>query len=162
MIPSHDYKPTKPTSLAGYLEILTWAVFASGMSWKVVDAKSQGMREAFLGFDPERVAAMTDADIERLVEDPRIIRNRKKIEATIDNAVAMVDLDREYGGFDAYLDSRGSFEETVADLRRDFRFLGESSSYFFLWGVARPVPPHDEWSAARRGTTRATRPRRVP
>jgi DNA-3-methyladenine glycosylase I len=149
MIPSHHHTPTKPASLSGYLETMSWAVFSSGMSWRVVDAKSEGMREAFLGFDPERVAAMTDADIERLVEDRRIIRNRKKIEATIDNAAAMVELDQQYGGFDKYLSSRGSFQETVAALRRDFRFLGESSSYFFLWAVAEPVPPHEEWSEGR-------------
>jgi hypothetical protein len=58
----------------------------------------------------------------------------------------MLALDREHGGFGKYLSSWGSFEETVAALRRDFRFLGESGAYFFLWGVAQPVPSHDEWA----------------
>jgi DNA-3-methyladenine glycosylase I len=147
MISSHHHTPTKPTSLSGYFEVLCQPVFSTGMSWKVVQAKWDGIREAFAGFDPERVAALTDADVERLVGDPRVIRNRKKIEATIDNAATILDLDREYGGFEQYLTSRDTFEETVADLRRQFRFLGPSGAYFFLWGVAQPVPPHDEWFA---------------
>ena len=146
MSPSQHHKPQKPTSLAGYLEAICRPVFSTGMSWRVVDAKWDGIREAFEGFDPERVAAMTDADVERLVQDTRVIRNRKKIEATIDNAHAMLVLDREHGGFEKYLSSWGSFEETVAALRRDFRFVGESGAYMFLWAVAQPVPSHDEWA----------------
>jgi len=146
MSPSQHHKPQKPTSLAGYLEAICRPVFSTGMSWRVVDAKWDGIREAFEGFDPERVAAMTDADVERLVQDTRVIRNRKKIEATIDNAHAMLVLDREHGGFEKYLSSWGSFEETVAALRRDFRFVGESGAYLFLWAVAQPVPAHEEWS----------------
>ena len=146
MSPSQHHRPQRPTSLAGYLDAMSRPVFSTGMSWRVVDAKWDGTREAFEGFEPERVAAMTDADVERLVQDTRIIRNRKKIEATIDNAQAMLDLDREYGGFEKYLSSRVGFEETVAALCRDFRFLGPSGAYFFLWGVAQPVPSHEEWS----------------
>ena len=63
------------------------------------------------------------------------------------NAETMIALDREHGGFDRYLRAHGSFEDTVADLRRNFRFLGERGVYYFLWGVAEPVPSHQEWSA---------------
>ena len=148
MSPGQHHTPQKPRFLAGYLEAMCRPVFSTGMSWRVVDAKWDGIREAFEAFDPERVAAMTDADVERLVLDTRVIRNRKKIEATIDNAQALLDLDREHGGFEKYLSSWGSFDETVAALRRDFRFLGPSGAYFFLWGVAQPVPSHEEWSEA--------------
>jgi DNA-3-methyladenine glycosylase I len=132
--------------LAGYLEALSRPVFSTGMSWRVIEAKWDGIRDAFAGFDPERVAAMTDADVDRLVEDPRIIRNRKKIEATIVNAERMLELDREHGGFGSWLDSLGSFDETVPALRREFRFLGEMGAYLFLWTVGRPVPSHEEWA----------------
>ncbi len=98
---------------------------------------------------------MTPDDVERLATDPRMIRNRKKIEATIQNAETMLELDRQHGGFDRYLASRGSFEETVADLRRNFRFLGESGAYYFLWGVAEPVPAHEEWRATHERRTAA-------
>ena len=83
----------EPTRLADYLDVLTKAVFQSGMSWRVVEAKWDGFREAFAGFDPATVAAFTDDDVERLAADTRIIRNRRKIEATITNAETMLALD---------------------------------------------------------------------
>jgi len=148
------WSPTRPTSLAGYLEALSRPIFSTGMSWRVVDAKWGGIRDAFLEFDPQKVADMTPADVDRLVEDPRVIRNRKKIEATIQNAERMIELDQEPGGFAGYLGSLGSFEETVAGLRREFRFLGDNGAYLFLWTVAYPVPPHGEWFEAHRSPSR--------
>ena len=148
------WSPAKPTSLAGYLEAMSRPIFSTGMSWRVVDAKWDGIRAAFLEFDPQKVAAMTPADVDRLVEDPRVIRNRKKIEATIQNAERMIELDKEPGGFAGYLGSPGSFEETVAGLRREFRFLGDNGAYLFLWTVAWPVPPHQEWFQAHRRSSR--------
>jgi DNA-3-methyladenine glycosylase I len=146
MSPSRPgWDPARPTSLAGYLEALARPVFSTGMGWRVIEAKWSGIREAFHDFDPQRVAAMTPADVDRLVEDPRIIRNRRKIEATISNAERMMELDEQHGGFEHYLSSLGSFRETVAALRREFRFVGEMGAYLFLWTVAWPVPPHEQW-----------------
>jgi 3-methyladenine DNA glycosylase Tag len=135
----------KVSSLADYLAVLTRAVFQTGLSWKVIDAKWSGFQEAFYGFDPERVATLTRADIDRLAEDTRIVRNRAKIEATIDNANALLALDREPGGFGSWLRSHSTFEETVKALRAHFRYLGETGSYYFLYVVGEPVPPHEEW-----------------
>ncbi len=144
---SDEWKqPPRPASLAGYLEALSRPVFLTGMSWRVIQSKWDGIRDAFLEFDPERVATMDEGDIERLLTDPRIIRNRKKVEAIIDNAAVMIELDREHGGFQKYLDSMDSYDEKVRQLRRDFRFLGESGAYIFLWGAGQKVPSHDEWS----------------
>ena len=151
------WSPAKPTSLAGYLEALSRPVFSTGMSWQVIEVKWSDIRAAFHDFDPPKVAAMTPADVERLVDDPRVIRNRKKIEATIQNSERLMELDREHGGFARYLDSLGSFEETVAELRGEFRFLGDNGAYLFLWTVAHPVPPHQEWFQAHR-----RQPRRKP
>ena len=58
----------------------------------------------------------------------------------------MLELDREHGGFQRYLDSLHGYGETVAGLRREFRFLGESGAYIFLWLAGQPVPSHDEWA----------------
>jgi DNA-3-methyladenine glycosylase I len=138
-----------PTSLADYFEVLTKAVFQSGISWRVVEAKWDGFRGALHGFDPAQVGRMTPADIDRLMDDPAIIRNRRKLEATVDNAVELLELDREHGGFKRYLGSHGGFEETVADLRRHFRFLGDLGAYYFLHVVGEHVPPHEEWAASR-------------
>ena len=129
---------------------MTKAVFQSGMSWRVIEAKWDGFRDAFEGFDPKKVAKSTPDDVNRLAQDTRIVRNRRKIEATVDNAVEMVALDREYKGFRNYLRSHASFDDTVADLKRHFRFVGETGSYYFLHVVGEKVPPHDEWMASRR------------
>jgi 3-methyladenine DNA glycosylase Tag len=149
-MPTQAPPQIEPTSLADYLDVLTKAVFQSGLSWKVVDAKWPGFREAFAGFDPHRVAEFTPADVDRLAADTRIVRNRRKIEATVDNAVEMVALDEEFGGFRSYLRSHGGFDETVADLRRHFRFLGDTGAYYFLYVVGEQVPSHEDWMARHR------------
>jgi 3-methyladenine DNA glycosylase Tag len=135
-------------SLADYLNVMTRAVFQTGLSWKVIEAKWPGFLEAFSGFDPPRVASLTQPDIERLAEDTRIVRNRAKIEATIDNANALLALDAGAGGFKGWLRSRGDFETTVKELRAHFRYLGETGAYYFLYVVGEPVPPHEEWMKA--------------
>jgi len=134
-----------PSGLADYLDVITRAVFQSGMSWRVVEAKWDGFREAFDGFDPAAVAAFTDDDVERLAADQRIIRNRRKIEAAITNAQALVALDHEPGGFVAWLRGRGDFDATVAALRAEFRYLGDLGAYYFLYVVGEPTPTHEEW-----------------
>jgi 3-methyladenine DNA glycosylase Tag len=150
VVPTRAPKKIRPKALGDYLEVMTKAVFQSGMSWQVIEAKWDGFRDAFAGFDADKVAGFTPEDVDRLVEDTRIVRNRRKIDATVDNAVEMVALDREHEGFRNYLRSHGSFEETVADLKRHFRFLGDTGSYYFLHVVGEKVPPHDEWMASRR------------
>jgi 3-methyladenine DNA glycosylase Tag len=135
----------KVRSLADYLNVMTRAVFQTGLSWKVIDAKWPGFLEAFEGFDPERVASLTQPDIERLAQDTRIVRNRAKIEATVDNANALLALDGGPGGFKKWLGSHGDFDETIEALRAHFRYLGETGAYYFLYVVGEPVPPHEEW-----------------
>jgi 3-methyladenine DNA glycosylase Tag len=134
-----------PAGLSDYLDVMTRAVFQSGMSWRVVEAKWSGFHEAFDGFDPAAVAAFTDDDVERLTADTRIIRNRRKIEATITNAQAMLALDAEPDGFVGWLRRQGGFGATVAALRGEFRYLGDLGAYYFLYVVGEKVPEHEEW-----------------
>jgi len=70
-------------------EALTLGVFEVGLSWSTVFAKREAFRKAFRGFDVVKVAAMRKRDVDRLVQDASIIRNRAKIQATVDNARAM-------------------------------------------------------------------------
>jgi DNA-3-methyladenine glycosylase I len=140
----------EPKDLSDYFEVMTKAVFQSGISWRVIEGKWEGFREAFEGFDPNAVASFTPDDVDRLARDTRIVRNRRKIEATIDNALELVALDKEHGGFRNYLRAHHDFEQTVADLKQHFRFLGETGSYYFLYVVGEKVPPHEEWMASRR------------
>jgi 3-methyladenine DNA glycosylase Tag len=153
-------KRVRPRALNDYLEVMTKAVFQSGISWKVIDSKWEGFRQALFGFDPEQIAALDPPDIDRLAEDTRIVRNRKKIEATVHNAETMLDLAKEYGTFKRYLRSLGDFEETVADLRKRFKFLGDLGAYYFLYVVGERVPPHEEWKKAHGVSTQRRRPAR--
>ncbi len=144
----------EPKTTDDYLAVMTKAVFQSGMSWKVVEAKWDGFREVFHEFDAEQVAALSPADVDRIAQDTRVIRNRRKIEATVDNAVEMVELAKEHGTFKAYLDSHRGFEEMSADLRKRFRFLGETGAYFFLRVVGETVPDHEEWRRSHAKSTK--------
>src|SRR2546425_12709338 len=71
-------------------EALTVGVFEVGLSWSIVFGKREAFRKAFRGFDVAKVAAMTARDVDRLVQDASIIRNRAKIQATVDNARTMM------------------------------------------------------------------------
>lgn len=134
-----------PTSLGDYLEVMTKAVFQAGLRWSLIDAKWPAFRKAFANFDAEKVAAFTDADVERLAEDDGIIRSAKKIRGTVHNARTMIELEREFGSFRAYLRSFKSYDELSADIRKRFAFMGEMSVYYFLFRVREEVPPFDEW-----------------
>ena len=75
---------------AELFEALTLGVFQAGLSWEIVFRKRDAFRKAFRGFDVAKVARMTSRDVSRLVEDASIIRNHAKIEATVNNARAMI------------------------------------------------------------------------
>lgn len=144
-------KQIRPKRLNDYLEVMSKAVFQSGISWKVIESKWPGFKAAFFDFDPVRIAELDPPDIDRLAEDTRIVRNRRKIEATVHNAQTMLDLEREHGSFKRYLRSKDEFDETVADMKKRFKFMGDTGAYYFLWVVGEQVPPHEEWMAAHAG-----------
>lgn len=75
----------------------------AGLSWLTILRKRAGYRKAFAEFDPNRVARITEARRERLMENPAIVRNRAKIAATVSNAKAFLAVQKEFGSFDAYL-----------------------------------------------------------
>jgi DNA-3-methyladenine glycosylase I len=83
----HDHEWGRPvTSVSGLYERLSLEAFQSGLAWITILRKRESFRAAFAGFRPERVARFGAADVERLMTDPGIVRNRAKIEATIANA----------------------------------------------------------------------------
>ncbi len=84
-------------------EMLTLEGAQAGLSWITILRKREGYRRAFDGFDPEKVAAYTDADVERLLADPGIVRNRLKVASTISNARAVLEVQARYGSLDSYL-----------------------------------------------------------
>jgi 3-methyladenine DNA glycosylase Tag len=139
-----DKQPRPPKELSGYLDAMARVMFQTGISWRVVDAKWPGIEEAFKGFDPARVARFSTKDIDRLMDDTRVIRNRKKLEAIVSNAGRMLELDAEFKGFKKYLDSLGDdFDTTKKEIHKQFAYMGDAGTWYFLWMVGRKVPEHE-------------------
>ena len=141
-------------SLDDYLEVMSKAVFQSGMSWQVVNAQWPDTNEAFQNFEIGRVAALSEEELDELAHDTRVIRNRRKLAAIVHNAQRIIQLDAEHGDFRNYLRSHGDFYDAVKDLKKQFKFLGDTGSYFLLYVIGEPVPPHDEWMRVKEGTAR--------
>jgi len=139
----------QPNGLADYLEEMSKVIMETGMNWRVINGKWPGIRDAFDGFDPVKVADLAPPDIERLMADPRVIRRRPKLEAIVDNARQMLDLEQQHGSFRQYLRSHGGFEQTSADLRKRFKFVGDMGAYHFLYVVGEDVPDYHAWCEAR-------------
>lgn len=125
-----------------YLEILSQAVFQAGFSWEVVRAKWPDIRRAFRHFEVGAVARFTPRDVRRMLDDPALVRNRRKIEATIENARVLRALARRHGSARAYFASLRPlpYAEKVRTLSRTFRFLGPTGVYFLLWCAGEDVP----------------------
>jgi DNA-3-methyladenine glycosylase I len=113
-------KQIKVKSLNDYLEVMSKAVFQSGMSWKVIEAKWPAIREVFDNFNIDKVADYDERDIERLDQDKRVIRNYRKLMAITSNARKILELDRKYGSFKKYLSAHGNFANTIKALKADF------------------------------------------
>jgi DNA-3-methyladenine glycosylase I len=134
-------------------ELLTLEGAQAGLSWETILKRRDGYRRAFEGFDLPRIAAYGESDAERLLQDPGIIRNRAKIAATIGNARAALDVQREFGSLDAYVwglaggeprinrfrslselpaQTEESLAMSKALLKCGFRFVGPTICYAFM------------------------------
>lgn len=150
----HDEEWGAPCHDDGHLfELLVLEGAQAGLSWATILRKREGYRKAFAGFDPAAVARLGARDVERLLADPGIVRNRLKIESAIANAVVTVAVQEERGSLDDYLwdfvggapivNRRGSVSEIPAETaeshalsrdlkRRGFRFVGPVVCYAFM------------------------------
>ena len=142
----HDDSPWPHLELGAqddtrYVEQLIKAIFAAGLNWQVVESHWAALGEVFHGFDPVRMAAMTERDIDQAAQNPRIIRNRRKISESVESAAAVNEVVAQHGSFDAFLRSFGSPEEEIDDLQRRFPGLGDFSAWWFMQSVGLPVPP---------------------
>jgi DNA-3-methyladenine glycosylase I len=154
MIEYHDVEWGTPEHDDDRLfELLTLEGAQAGLSWITILRKREGYRRAFAGFDPRRVASFDETDVDRLVLDASIVRNRAKITSTVDNARAVLAAQDEFGSFDRYVwgfvDGRpivshhtrldelpAKTDVSVAlskDMkRRGFRFVGPTTVYAFM------------------------------
>jgi len=151
----HDQEWGRPVhGETAYLERLSLEAFQSGLSWSTILTKRDAFRHHFAGFEAERVAAYDDTDVARLMAEPAIVRNRRKIEAAVANARATVGL-REEGGLEAFVCSFApadppapedtdemattSAESTAlsrALKRRGFAFVGPTTMYALMEALA--------------------------
>ena len=125
--PYHDHEygfPLRDDDLL--FERLILEINQAGLSWLTILKKRDAFRQAYAGFDVDRVAAFGDADRARLMADAGIIRNRLKIDAAIHNAIVIQKLRNELGSFAAWLDSHHPRDkaEWVKLFRKTFRFTG--------------------------------------
>jgi DNA-3-methyladenine glycosylase I len=134
-----------PKSLNDYLEVMSKSIFQTGLSWKLVEYKWPGIKKAFHNFDVRTIVNFKEKDIESLTTDTRVIRNYRKILAIIANAQKMLELEQTYGSFQKYLRAHGSFDATLKALRKEFKFMGPTGIYVFLYVVGEPVIPHEEF-----------------
>jgi len=147
-VPAHDDQHL--------FEMLTLEGAQAGLSWSTILRKREGYRRLFAGFDPAVVARFRPTDVERLLQDPAIVRNRLKVGSTVNNANRVLEVQAELGSFDAYLWSFVDGEPIVGrqrrlsdlpaetelsrtlskDLReRGFRFVGPTVCYAFMQAV---------------------------
>jgi DNA-3-methyladenine glycosylase I len=147
-VPSHDDRHL--------FEMLTLEGAQAGLSWSTILRKREGYRFAFAGFDPQAVARFTETDVERLLADPGIVRNRLKVESTVANAARVLETQASEGSFDAYLwgfvdgepivNRWKTMQELPAETelsrtlskdlkRRGFRFVGPTVCYAFMQTV---------------------------
>lgn len=141
----------EPGSLADYLEVMTRAVFQAGVSWKQIATQWDAYREAFANFDPARVAAYDDIDVERVLATAGVLRMPKKIHATIANAAALLQADREYDGFVNYLRTFDSYPALAKDFKQRFSLMGEMNVWYLLFRTGERVPRFESWVASIRG-----------
>ena len=134
-------------------ELLVLEGAQAGLSWATILRKREGYRAAFERFDPTRVARFSESDVERLLRDPGIVRNRLKIESAIANARAVLMIQEEAGSLDTYLwrfvggapmvnarPSLGAIPSETVESRvmskelksRGFRFVGPTICYAFM------------------------------
>ena len=138
-------KVASPKDDAEYFERLSKTLFTSGLSWTMVENKWPGFRKAFASFAPEKVAKMTEKDVKSLMGNQAIVRNERKIRATVDNANAVLDVEKQFGSFRAYLASFGKDEERLQkDLQGRFKHVGPSTARMFLWSAGHNLTPTAE------------------
>jgi DNA-3-methyladenine glycosylase I len=142
---------TRTYDESALFEALTLGVFQAGLSWSIVFDKRDAFRRAFHGFDIAQVAAMTELDVDPLLEDPSIIRNHAKIQATVDNARAMRSASPSLAELArSYESTRKRAPRSIADLptttpqadafakqlkAQGYRFVGPTSVYAFMQNV---------------------------
>ncbi len=136
----------RPTSDEAYFENMCRVIFQAGLNWQVIDNKWPTIKKAFSNFDIGKVSCFTATDVETLMRDSGIIRNKGKIKAIIQNAQNFKAIEKQYGSFQKYLDSldkSNNYENVIKDLVNKFKWLGPPSASLFLYTVGEKISVWD-------------------
>ncbi len=140
--PKWIYRGKHPPSDDIYFENMTRVIFQAGLSWKMIENKWENFKKAFKNFSIDKVASFGDEDAERLITDKGIVRNKRKILATIHNAKQFQKIQKDFGSFQSYidtLDKSENYARAIKELSNRFKHLGPSSARMFLYSVGEAV-----------------------
>lgn len=140
--PDWWYREKRPSSDDAYFENMCRIIFQAGLNWSVIDKKWPSTKKAFAQFSVEKVARFSNADVERLMQDEGIVRNRGKIQAIIHNATVFMDIRKQHGSFQAWLDGSDkadNYAKVVNELSSRFKWLGPPSATLFLYTVGEGI-----------------------
>lgn len=127
-------------------ERLVLEINQAGLSWTTILNKQENFRKAYLEFDIQKVAGFDERNIEKLLSDPGIIRNKLKINAAIFNAQAIIDIQSEYGSFKAWLDHNHPLQlgDWVELFKKTFKFTGGEITKEFLTSTGYLAGAHEK------------------
>ncbi|MGC2130959.1 MAG: DNA-3-methyladenine glycosylase I [Candidatus Aquilonibacter sp.] len=139
-------------STAQILEIITRAVFQTGVKWSQIAAHWDAYREAFANFDPQQVAAFDSIDAERVLAQEGVLRVPRKVKATIANAAALLAIAQEFRSFHDYVATFSNYAVLARDMKKRFAFLGDMNVWYVLFRCGEPVPLFEPWVKTIPGT----------
>jgi DNA-3-methyladenine glycosylase I len=134
----------RPADDSIYFENMCRVIFPAGLNWRVIDGKWPSTKKAFENFNIKKVACFTGVDVQRLLKDPGIVRNKGKVQAIIQNAQNFVAIEKRYGSFQKYLDSldkSNNYANAIKELVNTFKWLGSPSASLFLYTVGEKIEP---------------------
>jgi 3-methyladenine DNA glycosylase Tag len=140
--PDWWYMGRRPASDDVYFENMCRIIFQAGLNWAVIEKKWPTIKQAFASFSIDKVARFNDVDLERLMKDEGIIRNRGKIQAVILNARQFQEICKLFGSFQKYLDSIdkiNNYANVVKELTGKFKWLEPSSATMYLSTVGEKI-----------------------
>jgi DNA-3-methyladenine glycosylase I len=140
--PAWWYREKRPPNDDAYFENMCRIIFQAGLNWNVIEKKWVTTKKAFAEFSIEKVAQFTNADVERLMKDKGIVRNKRKIQAIIQNANLFREIKKQYGSFQSYLDRQDkskNYSHVVKELSDRFKWLGPPSASLFLYTVGENI-----------------------
>lgn len=142
--PGWWYHNRRPDSDSAYFENLCRVLFQTGLNWAVVEKKWPTIKPALCNFNIDRIADFSESDINRLLNDRGIIRNKYKLHAIVENAKQFQQIRRQYGSFQAYLDSfdkSDNYKKVVKALADRFERIGPTTAALFLYSVGEKIVP---------------------